>query len=188
MRNLTQTNQLAVKAAKRSTKNLTGLALALFAAAMALPEANAAPKDTLNPVDVKFVKHEAAAGMGMVQIAELGTKKAENADVKALAEKLLADHTGANGELKQLAVDKGIDLSAVVDPADAKTFQSLEKVSGAEFDKEFLAAVVSAHKTCVDNFEAESKDAKNNDLRMWVNKMTPTLKNHLARAEELYSR
>jgi predicted outer membrane protein len=59
---------------------------------------------------------------------------------------------------------------------------------GAEFDKEFLAAVVSGHKTCVDNFVAESKEAKNNDLRMWVDKITPTLKNHLARAEELHSR
>jgi putative membrane protein len=87
-----------------------------------------------------------------------------------------------------LAVDKGIDLSAVVDPADAKTFQDLEKVSGAAFDKAFLAAVVSAHKTCVDHFEAESKDAKNSDLKLWVDKMTPTLKSHLARAEELHSR
>jgi putative membrane protein len=177
-----------MKTPDRSRKTLTGLALALFAAAMALPEAQALPKDTLNPVDVQFVKHEAAAGLGMVKIAELGVMKVQNADVKAFAEKLVADHSGANAELKQLAVDKGIDLSAVVDPADAKTFQDLEKVSGAAFDKAFLAAVVSAHKTCVDHFEAESKDAKNSDLKMWVDKMTPTLKSHLARAEELHSR
>lgn len=188
MRNQTQTKQTPMKTSNRSRKTLTGLALALFAAAMALPEANAAPKDTLNAVDVKFVKQEAAAGMGVVKVAELGVKKAESADVKALAEKLVTDHSGANAELKQLAVDKGIDLSAVIEPADAKTFQSLEKVSGAEFDKEFLAAVVSGHKKCVSNFEAESKDAKNNDLKMWVDKMTPVLKNHLARAEELHSR
>jgi hypothetical protein len=40
----------------------------------------------------------------------------------------------------------------------------------------------------VDHFEAESKDAKNSDLKLWVDKMTPTLKSHLARAEELHSR
>ncbi len=188
MRNQTSIIETPMKTSNRSKKTITALALALFAAAVATPHVNALPKDTLNPVDVKFVKHEAAAGMGVVKIAELGAKKAENSDVKAFAEKLLADHTGANAELKQLAVDKGIDLSAIVDPADAKTFQSLEKASGAEFDKEFLAAVVKGHKTCVDNFVAESKEAKNNDLRMWVDKMTPTLKSHLARAEELHSR
>jgi len=46
-----------MKTPDRSRKTLTGLALALFAAAMALPEAQALPKDTLNPVDVQFVKH-----------------------------------------------------------------------------------------------------------------------------------
>lgn len=188
MRNQTPAMKTPMKTTDRSRKTLTGLALALFAAAMALPEAQALPKDTLNPVDVQFVKHEAAAGLGVVKIAELGVMKVQNADVKAFAEKLVADHTGANAELKQLAVDKGIDLSAVVDPADAKTFQDLEKVSGAAFDKAFLAAVVIAHKTCVDHFEAESKDAKNSDLKLWVDKMTPTLKSHLARAEELHSR
>jgi putative membrane protein len=172
----------------RRLKKLTGLALALAAAAMVTSPANALPKDTLNPADVKFVKHEAAAGMAVVKVAELGVKKAGNADVKALAEMLVTDHTGANTELKQLATDKGIDLSAVIDPADAKTFQGLEKVSGAEFDKEFLAAVVAGHKTCVSNFEASSKEANNSDLKMWVDKMIPTLKAHLARAEELHSR
>lgn len=170
------------------TKSITLLSkttVALFAAVLLVPHGMAAEKDTLNATDVKFVKHEAAAGMAVVKLADLGVKKAERADVKAFAEMIVTDHTKANQELKQLATTKGVELSAVIDPTHASTFQKLEKYSGADFDKEFLAEMVSSHKKCVSNFEESSKDAKDSDLKMWVDKMLPALKAHLEKSKEL---
>ncbi|MCX6838826.1 MAG: DUF4142 domain-containing protein [Verrucomicrobia bacterium] len=147
-----------------------------------------ADKDTLNAADVKFVKNEAAAGMAVVKLAGLGAQKAVRTDVKAFAEMLVTDHTKANEELTKLAAAKGVDLSAVIDPKYAETFQKLEKTESADFDKEFLAEVTSGHKKCVSNFEEAAKDSKDSDLKMWAEKMVPALKTHLEQAKELASK
>lgn len=169
-------------------KLLSPTGLALVAGLLLVPQSMGAEKDTLNPTDVKFVKHQAAAGMAEVKLAELGVQKAGNADVKALAQTLVTDHTAANEELKKLAEKKGIDVSAVIDPKAAESFQELEKKSGTDFDKQFLDEVVSNHKKCVDHFEESSKDAKDTDLKQWVDKMLPTLRSHLQKAKELGSK
>jgi putative membrane protein len=182
------TSPTATPQNRRPLKRIAGLALALCAAVLVTPSLNAAPKDTLNAADVKFIKEEAAAGRSVVKLAELAVQKAANPDVKALAQTLVTDHTGANSELSALAIKKGVDISAVIDPDTAKTFQDLEKVSGSEFDKAFLNAAVKGHQTCVENFQSASKEAQDGDLKMWVNKMTPVLQGHLALAEKLQSK
>ncbi len=160
--------------------------LALCAALLFASQGMSADKEMLNAADAKFVKHEAAAGMAVVKMAELGAKKGSHADVKALAETLVTDHTAANAELKALAEKKGVEISAVIDPKTAETLQELEKkATGTEFDKAFLSEVVSGHKKCVANFEESSKEAKDAELKVWVDKMLPTLKAHHAKALEL---
>lgn len=162
--------------------------LAMCGILMFTPHAMAAEKDTLNAADVKFVKHEAAAGMAGVKLAELGVKKAGRPDVKAFAEMIVTDHTKANEEMTKLAATKGVDLSAVIESDHADTFQKLEKYSGADFDKEFLAVLVSNHKKCVSSFEDASKDAKDSAVKAFADKMLPTLKAHLEKAKELSSK
>lgn len=160
-------------------------ALALCGILLLAANGKAAEKDTLDAADVKFVKHEAAAGMAVVKIGELGVKKADSAEVKAFAVALVADHTKANEELKALAATKGVELSAVIDPKQADAFQALEKFSGVEFDKHFVADIISGHKKCVSNFETASTDSKDVEVKAWANKMLPALKAHLEKAESL---
>ena len=166
-------------------KSITITLALCAAAAMLAPNVMAAEKDTLNATDVSFVKHAAASGMAEAKVAELGVKKASRADVKEFAEVLVKDHTLANEELKKLASTKGVELSAVIEPKHAGSFQKLEKVSGTEFDKEFLADQVSDHKKCVSNFETASNDVTDTEVKLFAVKMLPTLKAHLEKAKEL---
>lgn len=168
----------------KTTSFLTVCLLAATAMIHA-PQLRADANDTLNAYDVKFVKEHAAAGLAEVKLAELAVKKAERADVKAFAEMMVSDHTGANQEMMALAKKKGVEVSAIVDPTDAKTFQKLEGKSGADFDKEFLSEMKSAHKKCIDDFEDAAKDARDGDLKAYVNKTLPTLKAHLEKVESL---
>lgn len=170
---------------KRLIVSTTTTLAMCVAALMFTPSSQAAEKDTLNAADVKFIKKEAAAGMAEVKIAELGVTKAVRPDVKALAEMLVTDHTAVNAELTALAAKKGVELSAVIHPDHAKAFQKLEKETAADFDKEFLSVIISDHKKCISNFEESAKDAKDIDLRTWVEKTLPALKTHLEKAEAL---
>lgn len=169
----------------RTNTLLSTTTLALCGMFLLTPHGVAAEKDTLNAADVEFVKHEAAAGMATVKIAELGVKKATRPEVKSFAETIVKEHTAANEELKKLAATKGVELSAVIDAKHAEMFQKLEQYSGTEFDKEFLDVAVSGHKKCVDRFEDAAKDSQDHDVKTWAAKMLPALKAHLAQAEEL---
>lgn len=164
---------------------LTFLATLTCAVIALCSSATASDKDTLPASDVKFVKHEAAAGMAVVQVSELGVKKAKNTDVKTFAEMLVKDHTGANTQLAALAKTKGVELSAVLDPGHAETIQKLEQRGGDDFDKAFLAEIVSSHKKCIKNFEESAESTKDADLKKWVGTMIPVLKAHLEKAEAL---
>ncbi len=172
----------------KTTTLLSAATLALCSLFLSAANGLAADrKSSLNTADEKFVKHEAAAGKAVVKIAGLGVKKTQRADIKAFAEMLVTDHTLANEELATLAEAKGVELSTVIDPKHASTYQELEKHSGTDFDKEFLATLVNGHKKCVSSFEDAAKDSQDNDLKLWAQKTLLTLNTHLEKAKELAS-
>lgn len=168
-----------------SIKLLSGATIAFSGFLLITPGANGTEKDTLNASDVNFVKHAAADDMAEVKIAELGAKKADRQDVKSFALMLVTDHTKSNEVLSKLAATKGVELSAVIEPGQAETFQKLEKSSGADFDSKFLAEMANDHEMCVNNFEKASKEATDAEVKAFANGMLPTLKAHLEKAREL---
>lgn len=142
-------------------------------------------KSSLNSADEKFLKKTGEAGMSEVKIATLGTQKAERADVKDFATMLVADHTKVNDELSKLAQTKGVELSAVISADAADTFKDLEKESGKDFDKAFLAHLEKSHKDSISAFEEAGKDAADSEVKSWANQTLPTLKAHLEKVQEL---
>ncbi len=91
---------------KRSIPLQSTTTLALCGMLLLASHGMAAEKDTLNATDVEFAKHEAAAGMAVVKIADLGVKKAVRTDGKAFAAMIFKDHSAANAELMNLAATK----------------------------------------------------------------------------------
>jgi putative membrane protein len=178
-------NEPNIPIKKTSITLITTSAFAFCAAVLLASNGIASEKDTLNAADVKFIKQEAAAGMAVVKTAGLGSQKTSREDIKAFAQMLVTDHTAANEQLAKLATSKGVETSTVINPKDAEHYQTLEKSSGTEFDKEFLAEIIRGHKKCVSNFEEASNDAKDSELKAWATATLPTLKTHLGKAMEL---
>jgi len=140
---------------------LSTAALALGAALLLAPNAMAVEAKTkLNSADERFIQEEAAAGVALVKLAELGVKKAERSDVKAFAGTIVADHTKANSELATLAAGKGVELSSEPVAKYDDMYDKLERARDADFDKEFLSMMVTGHKKRVKNFEEASRTLK----------------------------
>ncbi len=162
------------------------MTLALSAMLLLIPDAKAEDKkSSLNSSDEKFVKHEAAAGNAFVKMTELGARKAQSPDIKVFAAMLVTEHTKINTELKMLAANKDVELSTVIAPTYAETYQELEKSTGAKFDKDFLSELESGHEKCLASFEAASKEASDSDLKSWVDKTLPMLRAHHERVRGL---
>ena len=165
--------------------SVTSVAALCGAVLFCLPSFAAEKNAVLSTADEKFVKEAGAGGMAEVKIAQLAVTKASSAEVKTFAQGIVDDHTKGNTDLKKLAVGKGVELSTVIDPDSAATYQTLEKATGADFDKQFTAQVVSSHTKCLSNYESAVKDSTDNEVKAFAGSMVPNIKAHLEKAKEL---
>ncbi|MBA2737609.1 MAG: DUF4142 domain-containing protein [Pyrinomonadaceae bacterium] len=129
--------------------------------------------------DLAFMNDAAPGGMAEVELGKLAADKAQNAEVKAFAQKMSADHSKAGDELKQLAAQKKVMLPPDVLPTHKELMDKLSKLSGTEFDKEYVKAMVAAHEKDVTAFSAVAQTATDADVKAFAAKTLPTLKMHL---------
>ena len=120
-----------------------------------------------------------------VQAGQLASTKASDPQVKTFAETLVKDHTAANDELIKLANSKHVELPPGPSHGERKDIDKLGKQSGAAFDKEFVSMGVKDHRKDVKDFEKASGKAKDPELKAWIDKTLPKLREHLAMAEKL---
>lgn len=142
--------------------------------------------DQLARGDRKFIQEAAGSGMFEVQAAQLATKQASDPNVKNFAGMLVDQHTKANDELVKLANSKRVELSAAPPRDKRRELEKLGKKQGEEFDREFVREVgIKDHQKDIKLFEKASKDVKDPELKAFVDKTLPTLKEHLAAAQKL---
>lgn len=129
--------------------------------------------------DLAFMNDAAPGGMAEVELGRMAMKQAASPKVKAFAERMIADHSKAGEELKALAQQKKVMLPQEIAPTHKEVMGKLSKLSGAEFDKEYVKAMVADHEKDVTAFEAEAKGAVDSDVKAFAEKTLPTLKMHL---------
>jgi putative membrane protein len=140
-----------------------------------------------NP-DQAFAMAAATGGLAEVELGKLGVDKASNADVKKFAQKMVDDHGKANDELKGILQQKGITVPSELKGKEKSTHERLSKLSGAEFDKAYMSDMVRDHEKDVKEFERESTNGKDPELKAFASKTLPTLQEHLKMARETQSK
>jgi len=143
----------------------------------------------LAPADQQFVTKAAEGGMFEVEIGKLAAEKAADANVKSFAQMLVDDHSAANDKLRQIASGHNVALPASLSDDQKKELDQLSKLSGAQFDKQFVKVVgIKDHHHDIAEFERASKSAQSPDVKDFATNALPTLKKHLAAAEKLPSK
>jgi putative membrane protein len=131
-----------------------------------------------SPADKEFVSNAGMAGLAEVQMGKLALQKAQNADVKAFAQRMVTDHTQSNTELSNLATAKGLVLPAELAGKHQQGLEHLQSLSGAEFDKAYMQHMVSDHQEAVTLFQ-NGTTAGDPDIQAFANKTLPILQQHL---------
>jgi len=140
----------------------------------------------LPAADSQFVTKAAEGGQYEVEVARLAADKATDPQVKSFAQMLVDDHTAANEQLRQIASSHNLPMPAALPADKKKKFDQLGKLSGAEFDKQFVKEVgLDDHRHDIAEFEKAAKSARSDDVRDFAQSTLPTLKKHLAEAEKL---
>ncbi len=132
-----------------------------------------------------FPQKAYSGGMLEIQLGKLAQQKASSEKVKQFGERMVADHSNANKELKDIADKNNISLPDNMLDENKDVYDKLNKYNGAKFDKEYMDQMVMDHKKVISDFEGAVKNADNQDIKQWVINTLPTVKQHLKMAEQI---
>ncbi len=136
----------------------------------------------------KFVSDAAEGGMLEVELGRLAMQKGGSEAVRNFGIQMVEDHSRANSELKAVAARKNIELPKDLSSSQKSTLDKLSKLSGAEFDKEYMSNMVKDHETDVKEFQTQANKGNDPDVKAFAAKTLPTLQKHLQMARDVNNR
>jgi putative membrane protein len=139
----------------------------------------------LSKEDKTFVHQAAIGGMAEVELGKLAQQKAQSADVKQFGQRMEQDHSAVNEQLMSVASAKGIDVPKQLDREHQQLRDKLAKATGAQFDREYMQAMVKNHKKDVKEFEKVAKSGRDADIKNFAQSTLPTLQQHLQMAQDI---
>ena len=134
--------------------------------------------------DQDFVTMAASGGMLEVELGKVAEQKGNAADVKKFGQHMVTDHTKANNELKTLAGKKKWTVPASMNAEHQAAYDRISKMTGQDFDREYMSQMVMDHEKTVAMFEKANQKAQDTDLKAFASKTLPTLRMHLDMARE----
>jgi putative membrane protein len=138
--------------------------------------------------DTLFSAAAACGSMGELSLSRIGQERATDALLKQFSERMIVDHTRLSSELKAIASGKGMALPHSSSYAVQFCEQSLQGLSGGEFDRCYAQAQLLAHMQAVAIFEAEAKRGGDQDLAAFARRALPVIKEHLRTIKPIASK
>jgi len=166
-----------------SSKTIILLLVLIFPADLVLPADSKKPNSKLSSADASFVKEASAGGLMETELGKLAQTKALDDKVKEFGKRMERDHSKAHSELMKIASGKGIQPSSGLDRTHKSKVDKLSKLSGADFDREYMQSMIGDHKEVIKTFQRQSEKGSDQDLRKFASQTLPTLKEHLQLAE-----
>ena len=159
--------------------------------------------DAVSAGDRDFVEDLAIAGKAEVELGQMAMQRAASAEVKQFADMMVKDHTKAGDELKQVAMRHSIPVPAALDSTHEELKTKLSNLKGAEFDAEYMSAMVDGHENVVDRLQTRSSEDRFGDnkgevkpessdnrveaeLNQWAAAALPTVRHHLDEAKRIH--
>jgi putative membrane protein len=143
--------------------------------------------------DKDFVTELAVGNMAEVELGKLAVERSANAEVKKFGQTMIDDHTKAGNTLKSVASAHNISIPTDLDDKHRELRDKLAKLQGADFDREYMAAMVEGHQDVADKLEpridkekpAESDNAVTMVINQWAADAYPVVQAHLEAAKAL---
>lgn len=133
--------------------------------------------------DAKFLAEAIREDVGEIQLAELAQQRGQDRGVRELGQMLEAQNTATMQDAAGLA--RELDVIPPTQPSVAYTrkHEALSKLSGAEFDRAFVAEVIASCEQAIAKFSAQAESG--GKVAALAADTLPVLKEQLEKAEML---
>jgi putative membrane protein len=154
---------------------------------------SAALAQAAKPTDPQIAHIAYTAGLIDIAAAKQALTKASNKDVKAFAEDMVRDHEAVNKQALDLVKKLNVkpednDTSKTLSKNAAAKFDELGKLSGAAYDKAYVANEVAYHKAVDSALETTLIPSANNaELKSLLQTGLKIFQGHLQHAEHVAS-
>jgi putative membrane protein len=132
--------------------------------------------------DSEFLKAAGHIDLAEIKLGQLAKGHGNAQSIKNYGERIAADHTKMNQELKAIANTQGVTLPDQLDKKHQELLDQLSKLQGSQFDKTFIKDMISGHQQAISKFETQGRDGHAADVKAWADKWLPTLREHLKMA------
>lgn len=138
--------------------------------------------------DKKFAKEAAEGGLVEVQLGKLATQKASSDAVKQFGQRMVDDHSKANEQLMQVASQESLTLPTALDKKHQAMVDKMSALSGDAFDKAYVKDMLKDHEKDVKEFQKESQDGTDPNIKQFATKTLPVLQSHLESIKQISSK
>lgn len=142
------------------------------------------PKPDKTVMAQKFVSEAAQGNMMEVKLGTLAGDKAESQAVKDFGAMLVKDHGDAETKLATAAANENLTVPAELDAKHQMVVDKLSAMSGAEFDKAYMAMMVKDHREDIKKYEKAAQHIEIEAIKMYAEECLPILHKHLSQAEQ----
>lgn len=165
-----------------ATAVVTGLLLTVTMAPAPAAAQTAALKAALES-DSTFMLTAGSLGLMQVKLGKLAEKKGSSDVVRDFGKRMVDEYSKANEELKA-----GAKQAAYPAPVLLREHQQIvdqyASMGKSDFDKKYMAEMVTQHDQAVQLFQRETKDGRVQSLKQLASSMLPTVQGHLSVATE----
>src|SRR4028119_491680 len=140
---------------------------------------------SLSSRDRTFVMQAGQLSMMEVELGRLAVQRGSSAGVKQYGQEMVEDHTRANQELMQLAMQKQVELPTEMSTQNTAMIDRLSGLSGKSFDAAYKQAMIDSHNQAIALFQAQSQQGQDPQLKAWATQKLPKLQAHLEMVNQM---
>jgi predicted outer membrane protein len=133
----------------------------------------------------EFLAQAMQDSLAEVELCELALQKTSNDDIKQFAQHMLEDHSYMESDIEHLAAKKRIALPKDLTEENMSALEKMKKLSGREFDLEFMNHNVQDHEKDVKVFRHYAEQGEDSELMEMAKNAAGVLGQHLKMAQEI---
>jgi putative membrane protein len=148
---------------------------------------NALPTSAQQADQTNFLADAIRSNIAEAKLGQLAAERAQSQQVREYGDQLRKDHTKSLEKASGLANEIGVPASSELTDQQKKQFESLQKLSGDEFDTTFLSQMDRDHQSDIAKFSAQAQRGSDPEVMAFAKDTLPTLQAHLEHAQSIQS-
>ena len=139
----------------------------------------------LSRADMEFVKKAAEGGLAEVEFGKVAEQNAQDPQVKQFGSRMVKDHTAANDQLKSILSGMGVPAPDQLNQRDAQMRDRLARLTGAQFDRDYMRMMVNDHNKDIKEFRHEAETGQDPQIKAFAQQTLKVIEDHDRLAHEV---